>query len=99
MSVGRGKFSDVQREVDHGLKHFIAAHDLIHVFSLHNSDHTRYGPDADLFIEQPHPFSGDFVEPDDDKLVLLNSAQTQVASPPIFLKKAIADIIRDSWKS
>ena len=31
MAAGRGKFKDVQREVGHGIKHFIAAHELIHV--------------------------------------------------------------------
>jgi hypothetical protein len=98
MAVGRGKTKDVQREVGHGIKHFIAAHELIHVCGLDNSDHTKYGPDADLFIAQPQPFSGDFNKPDDDKLMLHNSAQSQVVSPPIFLKKAIADMIRDNWK-
>jgi len=98
MAVGRGKFKDVQREVGHGIKVFIAAHELIHVCGLDNSDHTKYGPDADLFIEQPQPFSGAFNKPDDDKLMLHNSAQSQVTSPPIFLKKAIADRIRDNWK-
>jgi len=100
MAVGRGKFKDVQREVGHGIKHFIAAHELIHVCGLDNSDHTKYGPDADLFIEQPQPFSGDFNKPDDDRLVLHNPAtpQPQVLAPPIFLKKAVADMIRDNWK-
>ena len=100
MAAGRGKFKDVQREVGHGIKHFIAAHELIHVCGLHDSDHTRYGADADLFIEQPQPFSGDFNKPDDDTLVLHNPPrpQPQVLSPPIFLKKAIADMIRDNWK-
>ena len=27
MAAGRGKFKDVQREVGHGIKHFIAAHE------------------------------------------------------------------------
>ena len=62
------------------------------------ADHTRYGVDADLFIEQPQPFSGDFNKPDDDKLMLHNSSQSQVTAPPIFLKKVIADLIRDNWK-
>jgi len=98
MAVGRGKFKDVQREVGHGIKVFIAAHELIHACGLDNSDHTKYGPHADLFIEQPQPFSGAFNKPDDDKLMLHNSAQAQVTSPPIFLKKTIADRIRDNWK-
>ena len=100
MAVGRGKFKDVQREVGHAVKHFIAAHELIHVCGLDNGDHTRYGPDADLFIEQPQPFSGEFNKPDDDRLVLHNPAlpQPQVLAPPIFLKKVVADMIRDNWK-
>jgi len=30
--------------------------------------------------------------------MLHNSSQSQVLAPPIFLKKAIADLIRDNWK-
>ncbi len=56
MQVGRDKFKDIQREAGHGIKHFIMTHELIHVCGLDNSEHTIYGPDADLFIQQPQPF-------------------------------------------
>lgn len=100
MRVGRDKFNNVQREAGHGVKHFIAAHELIHVCGLANSDHTKYGPDADLFIEQPQPLAGPFDRPEEDKLVLHNPPRPKpnVMSPPIFLKKATADKIRDLWK-
>ncbi|HEY6981149.1 hypothetical protein [Reyranella sp.] len=100
MRIGRDKFKDVQREVGPAIKHFIAAHELIHVCGLHNADHTRYGPDADLFIEQPQPFSGAFDKPDEDRFVLHipGHSKPNVVSPPIFLKKATVDKIRDNWK-
>ena len=99
MRVGRDKFDGVQREVGHGIKHFIAAHEFIHVCGLDNSDHTIYGPDADLFIRQPQPFSGPFSRPDEDRFVLHipTGSKPNVISPPIFLKTAIADMIRDNW--
>jgi len=81
-----------------GIKHFIAAHELIHVCGLDNSEHTIYGPDADLFIRQPQPFSGSFNKPDEDRFVLHipTGSKPNVVSPPIFLKTAIADLIRDN---
>jgi hypothetical protein len=93
MRVARDKFNDVQREAGHGIKHFIAAHELIHVCGLDNSEHTIYGPDADLFIQQPQPFSGPFNKPDEDQFVLHipTGSKPNVVSPPIFLKTAIAD--------
>jgi hypothetical protein len=99
MRVARDKFNDVQREAGHGIKHFIAAHELIHVCGLDNSEHTVYGPDADLFIRQPQPFSGPFNKPDEDRFVLHipTGSKPNVVSPPIFLKTAIADLIRDNW--
>ena len=100
MIKGHGEANDVQREAGHGVKHFIAAHELIHVCGLPNSDHTKLGPHADLFIEQPQPASGPFDRPDEDKLVLDNPSlpKPQVLSPPIFLKQATADLIRNNWK-
>jgi hypothetical protein len=99
MRVGRDKFDGVQREAGHGIKHFIAAHEFIHVCGLDNSEHTIYGPDADLFIRQPQPFSGPFSRPDEDRFVLHipTGSKPSVISPPIFLKTAIADKIRDNW--
>jgi hypothetical protein len=62
-------------------------------------EHTIYGPDADLFIQQPQPFSGPFNKPDEDRFVLHipTGSKPNVVSPPIFLKTAIADLIRDNW--
>src|SRR5262249_49745918 len=68
MKVGRDKFNQVQREAGHGIKHFIAAHELIHVCGLLDSDHTKFGPNADLFIEEPQPDPGPFSKPDEDRL-------------------------------
>ena len=99
MKVGRDKFNDVQREAGHGIKHFIAAHELIHVCGLDNSDHTTYGPDADLMVAQPQPFSGPFNRPDEDKLMLhlATRPKPNVFSPPIFLKQATVDLIKANW--
>ena len=62
-------------------------------------EHTIYGPDADLFIQQPQPFSGPFNKPDEDRFVfhIPTGSKPNVVSPPIFLKTAIADLIRDNW--
>ena len=99
MRVARDKFNDVQREAGHGIKHFIAAHELIHVCGLHNSDHTTYGPDADLLVAQPQPVSGPFNRPDEDKLMLhlATRPRPNVFAPPIFLKQATVDLIKDNW--
>jgi len=99
MRVGRGQFNDVQREAGHGIRHFIAAHELIHVCGLHNSDHTPYGPDADLLVAQPQPVSGPFNRPDEDKLMLHNATRPKpnVFSPAIFLKQTTVDKIKLNW--
>ena len=54
---------------------------------------------CDLFIQQPQPFSGSFNKPDEDRFVLHipTGSKPNVVSPPIFLKTAIADLIRDNW--
>jgi hypothetical protein len=99
MQVGRDKFNHVQREAGHGIKHFIAAHELIHVCGLLNADHTKFGPDADLFIEQPQPDAGPFAKPEEDRLALYLTSppKPNVYSPPIFLKKATVDLIKQNW--
>jgi hypothetical protein len=99
MQVGRNKFNQVQREAGHGVKHFIAAHELIHVCGLLNSDHTQFGADADLFIQQPQPDAGPFSKPDEDRLLLYLTSppKPNVFSPPIFLNKATIDAIKQNW--
>ena len=100
MQVGRGKFNQVQREAGHGVKHLIAAHELIHVCGLVNSDHTHFGANADLFIELPQPDAGPFSKPDEDQLVLCiaTAPKPNVFSPPIFLDKATIDLIKQNWR-
>lgn len=97
MQVGRAKFNQVQREAGHGIKHFIAAHELIHVCGLLNSDHTHLGANADLFVEQPQPNSGPFNKPDEDRILLHLTSPRNVVAPPIFLKKATVDLIKANW--
>jgi hypothetical protein len=99
MQVGRDKFNRVQREAGHGVKHFIAAHELIHVCGLSNSDHTQFGPSADLFVQQPQPDAGSFSKPDEDRLLLYLTSppKPNISSPPIFLNKATIDTIKQNW--
>jgi hypothetical protein len=99
MPAGRGKFNQVQREAGHGVKHFIAAHELIHVCGLRNGDHTHFGPNADLFVEQPQPDAGPFSKPDEDQLLLYlaTAPKPNVFFPPIFLDKVTIDLIRQNW--
>lgn len=99
MQVGRDKFNHIQREAGHGVKHFIATHELIHVCGLLNSDHTQFGPNADLFIQQPQPDAGPFSKPEEDRLLLhvTKPPKPNVFSPPIFLQKATIDIIKQNW--
>lgn len=98
MKSGRD-YNPVQREAGHGIKHFIAAHELIHVCGLENSDHTQAGLNADLFIAQPQPDAGLFNRPDQDRLMLYLATRPKpnVFAPPIFLKTAAIDLIKQNW--
>ena len=97
MKVGR-EFRHIPREAGAGIKMFIALHELIHACGLDNSDHTASGPDADILIGFPQPSAGPFDKPDQDKLLLhLAHPQPNVFAPPVFMKKATADKIRDNW--
>ena len=99
IKVGPDKFKQVAREAGHGIKMFIALHELIHACGLDNSDHTRFGPGADVLIDHPQTFSGPFDKPDDDKLLLhLAHPKPNVFSPPVFLTKTTADKIIANWK-
>jgi hypothetical protein len=81
----------------HGIKHFIAAHELIHVCGLLNSDHTHLGATPICSSSRPQPDSGPFSKPDEDRILLHLTSPKNVVSPPIFLKKATADLIKNNW--
>jgi len=100
MRVGPGPndFKDVQRLAGPGIRKFIAVHELIHACGLSDAEHNATGPDADTFTINPGVSAGSFQKPEDDKILLrVNAPNPNVTAPPNFIKKKVADLIRNNW--
>jgi hypothetical protein len=101
MRVGKGPddFRTVQRLAGSGVRLYIAVHEMIHACGLSNSEHTFTGPDADTFTINPDTSAGAFDRPQDDKILLrVSFPNPNVTAPPNFIKKTVADLIRNNWK-
>jgi hypothetical protein len=101
MKAGPGPddFKSMPRAAGSGIRLFIAVHEFIHACGLSNAEHTVMGPDADVFTNHPDPHSGPYDKPEQDKILLhLAAPKPNVFSPPIFIKKKVADLIRNNWK-
>jgi hypothetical protein len=92
-------FKSVPRAAGIGIRIFIAVHEFIHACGLSNAEHNQQGSNADVFATGITEDAGAFDKPQDDRLLLhLAAPKPNVFSPPIFLKKRVADLIRDNWK-
>jgi hypothetical protein len=92
-------FKQVQRAAGSGIRLYIAVHEFIHACGLSNAEHNVQGPDADVFTNLPQPSAGTFDRPEEDKFLLhLAHPRPNVFAPPLFIKKKVADMIRDNWK-
>jgi hypothetical protein len=92
-------FKQVPRAAGSGIRLYIAVHEFIHACGLSNDEHNVQGPDADVFTIFPSPSPGPFDRPEQDKLLLhLAHPRPNVFAPPIFIKKKVADMIRNNWK-
>jgi hypothetical protein len=97
---GRGDFSPVKRVAGSGIRLVIAVHEFIHACGLSDDEHTERGPDADVFATYATVAPGLFERPEEDKILLhlARRPHPNVFAPPIFIKKKVADLIRNNWK-
>jgi hypothetical protein len=100
--IQKGAIGDHVRKIRvalSGIGLYIAVHEMIHACGLSNSEHTFTGPDADTFTINPDTSAGAFDRPQDDKILLrVSFPNPNVTAPPNFIKKTVADLIRNNWK-